>query len=71
MHAVMLCQLSEPVDYENVFSIVKSGGGRLTERLFKHIWDMTIIEYIICIQYTTTVMYTIVYLILSGVHEDS
>ncbi len=48
-HALIVCQLLEPVDYEGAFGIVRSNVGAMTEGLFTHLWDMTIIEYLICI----------------------
>ena len=48
-HALLLCQLLDPIDYEYAFSIMKGNVGVLSESLFTHLWDMTIIEYLICI----------------------
>ncbi|XP_064393895.1 integrator complex subunit 8-like isoform X2 [Halichondria panicea] len=50
-HSLIVCQLLEPVDYEGAFGIVRSNVGAMTEGLFTHLWDMTIIEYLI---YTLT-----------------
>lgn len=48
-HALILCQLPEPVDYESTFGMLRSTVISLVESMFTHLWDMTIIEYLICI----------------------
>ena len=56
-HAAILCQFLQPVDYELAFGILKNNVESTVDSLFVHFWDMTIIEYLICIlnaNYTTT-----------------
>ena len=48
-HALVLCQLLELVDYEFAFGMVMNTVGSMVECMFTHLWDMTIIEYLICI----------------------
>lgn len=47
--AVVLCQLLVPVDYELAFRILKENGSHTVASMFPYFWDMTIIEYLICI----------------------
>lgn len=47
--AVLLCQLLHPVDYELAFGIMKENASHMTEGMFQYFWDMSIIEYLICI----------------------
>jgi hypothetical protein len=48
-HAAILCQFLQPVDYELAFGILKNNVESTVDSLFVHFWDMTIIEYLICI----------------------
>ena len=48
-HAAILCQFLHPVDYELAFGILKNNVESTVDSLFVHFWDMTIIEYLICI----------------------
>ena len=48
-HAAILCQFLQPVDYELAFGILKNNVESTVDSLFIHFWDMTIIEYLICI----------------------
>ena len=48
-HAAILCQFLHPVDYELAFGIFKNNVESTVDSLFVHFWDMTIIEYLICI----------------------
>jgi hypothetical protein len=47
--AVVLCQLLQPVDYEHTFSILRENASETVASMFPYLWDMTIIEYLICI----------------------
>ncbi len=47
--AVLLCQLLQPVDYEMAFAILRDHANETVDSLFPCFWDMTIIEYLICI----------------------
>ena len=49
-HAAILCQFLQPVDYELAFEILKNNVESTVDSLFIHFWDMTIIEYLICIR---------------------
>ena len=60
-HALILCQLLEPVDYEYAFNVMKSNVGALSEGLFSHLWDMTIIEYLICILVSYLILQNLMY----------
>lgn len=51
-HAAIFCQFLQPVDYELAFEILKSNVNTAVESLFAHFWDMTIIEFLICILYS-------------------
>ena len=48
-HAAILCQFLQPVNYELAFGILKNNVESTVDSLFVHFWDMTIIEYLICI----------------------
>ena len=48
-HAAILCQFLQPVDYELAFGILKNNVESTVDSLFIHFWDMTIIEYLVCI----------------------
>ncbi|KAL5466717.1 hypothetical protein EMCRGX_G030865 [Ephydatia muelleri] len=48
-HVVILCQFLKPVDYELAFATLRNHSSSTTESLYIHLWDMTIIEYIIYI----------------------
>ena len=47
--AAILCQLLHPVDYELAFSILRENCHATMDSFFPYFWDMTIIEYLICI----------------------
>ena len=47
--AAILCQLLQPVDYDLAFRILRENATTLLENMFGYFWDMTIIEYLICI----------------------
>lgn len=47
--AAILCQLLQPVDYDLAFRILRENATSLLENMFAYFWDMTIIEYLICI----------------------
>lgn len=47
--AVILCQLLKPVDYERAFRILRENASDTVASMFPYLWDMTIIEYLICI----------------------
>lgn len=46
---VVLCQLLRPVAYELAFSILRENASHTVDTVFPSFWDMTIIEYLICI----------------------
>ena len=55
-HAAIFSQFLQPVDYELAFEILNSSISTTVESLFAHFWDMTIIEYLICILKKITVV---------------
>lgn len=48
-HAVVLSQLLQPMEYEHAFSILRENASETLASVFPYLWDMTIIEYLICI----------------------
>jgi integrator complex subunit 8 len=48
-HAVLLCQLLVPMDYELAFSLLSTHSSLMAESYFTYFWDMVIIEYLIYI----------------------
>lgn len=48
-HAVLFCQLLNPVDYELAFSLLTNHSSSMMESYFMYFWDMVIIEYLIYI----------------------
>lgn len=48
-HVVILSQFLKPVDYELAFTTLRNHSSNTIESLYVHLWDMSIIEYIIYI----------------------
>ena len=49
MQAIVICQYLDPPDYTFAFALLKDHAGQVLEFMFDYLWDMTIIEYLICI----------------------
>lgn len=59
--AVVLCQFPpNGVDYAAVFQLIRDHSSEVLETVFDFLWDMTIIEYLICILRIYMYLYTFI-----------